>query len=500
MKIIKLIQNETIKTFKKTSTKILIILAVLALLGAVGFAKGITALSNYAMNFVDEETNWKDQMQKKLNYLKKTVEDGNNYNADSLADIKAQIEIYEFALENNINFETIYNGNYWKRQAIDEIQNARTQVIIYENTKYLTKEQKKDKQEKQEYVEERLNLLKKDDFNGYMRLLKDEQKEMLDNKEIDQDEYDVNIYLLDIKEKYEIYKYDGIEYSSRQNIYYDIQVIKENLRTGFNQNTGKLLKPSEVKDMEDSLKIDAYKLEHEIPIVESMTDERAIYDTVSKQFSMLMVSLLMIIIAGSAISNEISKGTIKFLLFTPNKRWKILLAKVISAILILLVLTVVLALLSVLVGNIFFEKAGSEYIYIKDGEVQSLSYLSYTILYFLASSIDILVYMFFAFMLSTITRNTALSVGVSVACYVGSGIVMNLINAYIKADWVKYIPFNNLGIADKIFSSTISYSTYQMASDMLNNVSVWFSLGVLGISTLLMIVTMFDSFNKRDIM
>lgn len=39
MKIIKLIQNETIKTLKKTSTKILILLAILALLGAVRICK-----------------------------------------------------------------------------------------------------------------------------------------------------------------------------------------------------------------------------------------------------------------------------------------------------------------------------------------------------------------------------------------------------------------------------------------------------------------------------
>ena len=39
MKIIKLIQNETIKTLKKTSTKILILLAILALIGAVRICK-----------------------------------------------------------------------------------------------------------------------------------------------------------------------------------------------------------------------------------------------------------------------------------------------------------------------------------------------------------------------------------------------------------------------------------------------------------------------------
>ncbi len=37
--MIKLIQNETIKTFKKTSTKILIILAILALFAAMRFFK-----------------------------------------------------------------------------------------------------------------------------------------------------------------------------------------------------------------------------------------------------------------------------------------------------------------------------------------------------------------------------------------------------------------------------------------------------------------------------
>ena len=468
-------------------------------MGLYGFAKGITALSNYSMSFIGNNAEWKTELQNRINYLKNTVEDDNHYNADALAQTKAQIEIYELALENDINYDYSYNYNYWKRQLLDEIMALRTKVMLLENNRYLSKEQKEDKEETQNKAEERINIIKNDDYAGYIELLKREEKVKLDNKEIEQDEYDDNIYLLDLKAKYEIYKNDGMEYSSKQSIYYDIENIKESLRTGLNSNTGKLLKPSEVNEMQDAIKIDIYKLENNVAVVEAMTDERTIYDTVSEQFSMLMIALLMIIIAGSAISNEISKGTIKFLLFTPNKRWKVLASKIISAIIILLILTVLLSLLSVLVGNIFFEKPGNEYIYIKDGEVRTLSYLSYTVLHFLASSIDVLVYMFFAFMLSTITRNTALAVGLSVASYVGSGIVMNLINMYIKADWVKFIPFNNFGIADKIFTSGASYTTMQMASEGLNNVSVWFSLGVLGVSTLLMIISMFDSFNKRDI-
>ena len=107
--------------------------------------------------------------------------------------------------------------------------------------------------------------------------------------------------------------------------------------------------------------------------------------------------------------------------------------------------------------------------------------------------------MIFAFMLSVITRNTALSVGVSIACYIGSGIIMQIINQFITADWVKFIPFNNLGLADSIFANNISYTAMQNISNSISGNSVGFSLAVLGVCVILMTITMFDSFNKRDI-
>ena len=108
-------------------------------------------------------------------------------------------------------------------------------------------------------------------------------------------------------------------------------------------------------------------------------------------------------------------------------------------------------------------------------------------------------YLIFALTLSVLTRNTALSVGVSIAAYIGSGTIMSLINSFITADWVKFIPFNNFGVVDRIFASNLSYSAMQAASGAMNNVSVGFSLAVLGVCAVLMLITMFDSFNKRDI-
>ena len=100
-------------------------------------------------------------------------------------------------------------------------------------------------------------------------------------------------------------------------------------------------------------------------------------------------------------------------------------------------------------------------------------------------------------MLSVITRNTSLSLGLSIATYMGNSIAMIIINSYIKKDWIKIIPFNNLNIADKIFPNFKS-----MLSTGLENTtttSLGFSIAVLGVCVILMFVTMYDSFNKRDI-
>lgn len=77
---------------------------------------------------------------------------------------------------------------------------------------------------------------------------------------------------------------------------------------------------------------------------------------------------------------------------------------------------------------------------------------------------------------------------------------MQIINQLISADWIKFVPFNNLGLADRIFANNISYVAMQMSAGLGNNVSIGFSIAVLAVCAVLMITTMFDSFNKRDIM
>jgi hypothetical protein len=58
---------------------------------------------------------------------------------------------------------------------------------------------------------------------------------------------------------------------------------------------------------------------------------------------------------------------------------------------------------------------------------------------------------------------------------------------------------NNLSLQSRIFNGDVSYSASSMISGLTGNIPVSFSFAVLGVCVFLMLVTMFDSFRKRDI-
>ena len=117
---------------------------------------------------------------------------------------------------------------------------------------------------------------------------------------------------------------------------------------------------------------------------------------------------------------------------------------------------------------------------------------------YFAKSVPVIVFAFFAIMLSTITRSSSVALSLGVATYIGNSLVMTIINQFIKKEWIRYVPFNNLNIADKIFPN-FENSMKLFGETFATNTSLAFSLGVLAVCSILMLVTAYDSFNKRDI-
>lgn len=475
MKIFKLFIDENIKTWKKFSTKLLIIAVLLSLVGVLGLTK--------LMQYMDEKSRITgtvidtsdEYLKSEIEYFKEQLKD-ESLDEESKKSIQTQMEQYEMYLEYDIE---LY-GDTWKNNIVKNIVNFKQDGKIDE-------------------AEKLVQILKNNDYSGYIANEKKILKDKLDNKEIEQQEYNDEISVLELKEKY----LNGDEETWKKSTIKEIQRSQKGIREGINLNSGKLLKAEDKQKLEDLIAIDKYRLEKNIEPSEESSEEnfRLRFEMLSPMFVIAVISIVTVIIAGGTISTEVSSGTIKFWALTPNKRWKILTAKLLSILFYIIILTLIMSLLSVAFANMFFKEDGETYLYVKNGDVQEIGNTLYTVELYFAKTIPVIIFALFAVMLSTVTRNTAASVSFSMALYMGNGIVMMILNQFIKKDWIRFVPFNNLNIAEKIFSNSTNLS--QMLLDgtdtFAKSTSLGFSLGVLVVCAILMLVTMYDSFNKRDI-
>lgn len=475
MKIFKLFISENIKTWKKFSTKVLLVIVLLSIMAVLGITKLMQKLDNN-VTYTREVANYNEEnLKSQIEYLKSELEN-DSLDEVSKQNIQKQIEQYQLCLDYNIDGY----GSTWRNDIVEQIVDAK----MIDDT---------------EKAEKLIKLLKEDNFNEYIEIQRQLLKESLKSKSITEQEYNDEILVLDLKEKYEIGK-DEQENTWKNYAIIEIETNQKSLRTGINQQTRKVLKVEEKQELEDAIKIDIYRLENNIPTAEQGSDNnyRMRYEMMAPTFVVAVISIVAIIIAGGAISTETSEGTIKFWALTPNKRWKILTAKILSLIFYILIITLISSLLSIVVANVFFNGDGETYLYVQNGQVKEIGNALYTIEYYMVKTIPVIMFALFALMLSVITRNTAVSVSIGIALYMGNGIFMTIINSFVTKDWVRYIPFNNLNIVDKVFPNAGKLLDTGV-SNFATTSSLGFSMTVLGVCAILMLVTMYDSFNKRDI-
>ena len=495
-KFLKLCSCEYTKVVKKKSTKIMFIILILSMLASVG----LTALTKKVTEYADEgmsSEDYKTVLQSEIDAFKHELSENTSLDEASKNEFKARIDVNQFGLDNEINSRV----SYWKSDVLyTEVLASKIDAYNYQGLG-----QDDEAKKEQEKADKLCELIKNNDFEGYINYQRDYQKKLFDAGILKQEEYDAQIYFLDLVEKYEIGKEYSKDTAWKTSVYYEIQLLKASMISGIDQTTFKALTEKTYKEAENRIKIDEYRLEHNLaPYAAgdgtSLGSNRKVYDYMAGSFIQFVITIMMVIIAGTSISTEISKGTIKFWSFTPNKRWKILLSKLVVSIVILIGMTIIASLISTLVGNIFFgAKNAQGYLYVSNGNVHEINYVLFSILYNLVGAIEIFVFMVLALMLSTVARNSAVAVGISIATYLGGATIMQIINLLVKVDWIKFIPFNNLSLQSRIFTGDVSYSASSMISGLTGNISVGFSLAVLGVCVFLMIVTMFDSFRKRDI-
>ena len=436
-KFFRLVKNEYIKTLKKASTKIMLILIILAAAGVSVLSFGVKKLSSNDYLFAQEQKDFSAE----INDLKKMQPEG--YEKD--------IKIYEY-----LNAQKVKPGS-WQAVFALNIPDSIPQEQLY--TDVLD------------------NVIKKNgNWKKACEILKNNAPANSGAKWEYEYRLENNIPFGDT------WKDDAIT---------EISDNKDVLNSLSNE-----AQSSESKKLDEQVKMNLYRLEHNIDIdvnstMSNSTDGATnFWSAMSMSTSLIsLVGLLVIIIAGSCIANEFSQGTIKFLLINPVKRWKILFSKYFTVITFGYIMIALLFVVMIPFAGIFlgFDSISAPYLYISDGNVHEMSPFLLIIKLYLLNSVDVVVMATMAFALSSLFKSSALAIGAGVFCMMGGSTLIQIL-AMLKQDWARYLIFANTNLA----------SIYEGKS-LFPQHSLTFALVVIAVHMVIFLLTAWDGFTKREV-
>lgn len=203
-----------------------------------------------------------------------------------------------------------------------------------------------------------------------------------------------------------------------------------------------------------------------------------------------VLNLFSIIIAAGLVASEFGKGTVKFLLITPASRWKILLAKYCCMLLHTAIMLGVLFVSNLLFGVLFCGGGGNLFkpiLTASGGAVHFSSPLLMLMGYYLLGSVSVVVTATLAFAISSLFRNSAAAVGVSMLVQFGGNLVNTILSA-AEVDWGRYLIFANLDLVS--IKQGISYYPRQ---------SMGVAVVILLLHMAVFLLTAFDAFDRKEV-
>ena len=478
----RLIKNEFKKLFSKKLMYILLIITI----GAVILTKVLYSIDVVNMaekQYLESQLTYLEEEMKKSEY--KLPE-----NKETL--ISLQVEYEKIKLELN------YDMDSWQYDYIDREE---TVYDLIRNVKQSEAENDKTALEK---ANKEYNEIKQKLESGDWQSIAKEQLEELNTKINDAEKLskevkdiissqEINIELENMK----ISK-QGLEWRLEKNIPFDNSFSSLKIIDYVNSSqyiNGIKYKENKTREeqlnYDESLKnanIDKYYIENNI-VIEKDNNAGDTLANIMNEYGMFII-IFSIIVAGTIVSNESQKGTIKLLLTRPYTRNKILVSKYIVSVLSIFLFIAVFMITEFIVGGIaegfdIFKIPMVDY-NIKTNSIVVMSVFKYSIIKTLMILPVVLLLSTLGFAFSTITSNSAVSVAMPILGYMGS----NIINYFIdRVKILKYFVTANWDLSIYMFGG-------KGLADGLNFTS---SLIICIIYLVVMIITTFIVFNKRDI-
>lgn len=206
-----------------------------------------------------------------------------------------------------------------------------------------------------------------------------------------------------------------------------------------------------------------------------------------------VVSLFTIIIAAGIIASEFRWGTIKLLLIRPYSRTKILFSKYVAVLLFALFTLIFVIILSWITGALLFGLEGTDanmllYSYNDDLMPQNfrlVSVLSEFMTSYGYGLVNLVMMTTFAFMVSTIFRNSSLAIGTAIFLMMGGNTIVEI---FAEKPFAKFILFANTDLKQ-----------YATGDVLIEGMTLNFSIIILVIYYLVFLGLSWIFFTKRDI-
>lgn len=443
----KLIKNELIKIFKKKS----IYITLLVLLAFMIF-------DNFMYKKTSTYYSYMPYSQSSIQYYEETLK---TLDPNKSSDITMYIEI-KSQLE-TADLQKKYKEGDWQ---IEVIYTKISQYINEKNTyKYGTERDEQKVQEIENTINELVKKLDEDDWQYFANKELEEANQNLVNLEKQKSTTDDKQLLKDLKLNIENAKIDKevAEYRVNKNIKYGNDYLNTALSEYQTQskqvidyeNRKDELKYQEKLEYQNSIKskeINKYILENKVNINKRDT-LKSMLENFFNEFG-LFILVIVIMIAGTIVSEEFNKGTIKLLLIKPYSRKKILLSKLLTTFIILFFVIITSIIMEIIVGGIMF---GFDSITLptivynfNTNSIQEINIFTYLGIQMLAQLPMFILLISLAFAISTIFTNSALAITISLLGYMSTMIINQLVIAY-NIKFMKYFVTMNWDLSQYLF-------------------------------------------------
>ena len=467
VKFIRLIENEYIKTLKKMSTKIMLIIVLVAVICLPILGKVVNKIMfTPSYEYVNHALiNYQEQIE----YYKSSKEPG----------WEIEVEKYQYLLDNKITIIEM-----WKFEAVHS----------YFDLKAMAKDLPDESKNLEPIISAFKACLDSGDYYKYCEAMILSNEYTLKNQGLSKEE--ISVYNWEYRYRIDNKINPNSVIWPQEDTVSKLAQIKIELYPVENNLGTTDLSEKEIANKKDQKAIYEYMLSNNITTNTKETlnwyDEQ-LFDYWSVLITNVnvvkLVGLLMILIAGGIVSNEFSSGTIKFLLINPTKRWKILMAKYFTVISLGYILVLVVFVVSLLVSGLIcgFDNGNALYITAKNGVVTASNPYIHIFCDYLLAGVGTVVTATLAFCISSMVRSTALSVGMGLFIYL-AGAAINSIIADLQFSWGRYLIFANLDLSTIINGKSLYFEH-----------SVGTAVAVILIHLFVFLLTAWDGFTKREI-